>query len=88
MDEEIITFGDTEIEKQIFYRYKSPIFLEDANTDNTLVSNIISSYGKIYIYFIGYLYDDYRSKPLHIMPPKTSAYVKDHDENYLGQNYH
>ena len=46
MDEEVITFGDTEIEKQKFYRYKSPIFLEDVNTDNILVPNKISSFGK------------------------------------------
>ena len=29
---------------------------------------------KSYEYFIGYLYD--KVKPLHIMLPKTSAYVK------------
>ena len=33
MNEEITTFGDIEIEKQKSYRYKSPIFLEDVNTD-------------------------------------------------------
>ena len=26
-----------------------------------------------------YLYDDYKVKPLHIMLPKTSAYVKSYD---------
>ena len=41
MDEEIITFGNIEIEK-----YNSFIFLEDVNTDNILVSNKISSYWK------------------------------------------
>ena len=46
MDEEVIKFGDTEIEKQKFYRYKSPIFLEDVNNDNILVPNKISSFGK------------------------------------------
>ena len=84
MNEEIIKFIDSEIEKQIFYRYKSPIFQEDVNSDNILVSNIVSSYGKKYKYFIGYLYDDYRDKPLTIMYVKTSAYVKDYDENRLG----
>ena len=29
MGKEILTFGDTEIEKHKFYRYNSPIFLED-----------------------------------------------------------
>ena len=30
-------------------------------------------------YFIGYLYNDNKVKPLHIMLPKTSAYVKRYD---------
>ena len=30
-------------------------------------------------YFIGYLYDDHKVKPLHIMLFKTSAYVKSYD---------
>ena len=30
-------------------------------------------------YFIGYLYNDDKVKPLHLMLPKTSAYVKSND---------
>ena len=37
---------------------------------------------KTYKYFNGYLYNDYKGKPLYIMLPKTSAYVKRYD----GQN--
>ena len=37
MDEEIITFGDIEIEKQKFY-LKNFYFFEVVNTDNILVS--------------------------------------------------
>ena len=40
---------------------------------------MISSSEKNYKYFIGYLYNDYKVKPLHIMLPKTSAYVKSYD---------
>ena len=36
---------------------------------------------KKYKYFIGYLYDDYKIKPLYIMLPKTSVYLK----SYYGQ---
>ena len=32
-----------------------------------------------YKYFVDYLYDDYKVKPLHIMLPKTSAYIKSND---------
>ena len=31
MGKQILTFGDIEIEKDKFYRYKSPIFLEDVD---------------------------------------------------------
>ena len=36
---------------------------------------------KKYKYFIGYLNNDYKAKSLHVMRPKTSAYVK----SYNGQ---
>ena len=39
-------FGDIEIEKQNLYSYESPIFLEDVNTYNILVSEKICFYGK------------------------------------------
>ena len=34
---------------------------------------------KNYKYFIGYLYNDHKTKPLHIILPKTSTYVKSCD---------
>ena len=34
---------------------------------------------KNYKYFIGYFYNDHKVKPLYIMLPKTSAYVKSCD---------
>ena len=39
----------------------------------------ISSGKKNYKYFIGYLCDDYKTKPLYIILPKGSAYVKIYD---------
>ena len=39
------------------------------------VANKISSRENNYEYFIGYLYDNHKVRPLHIMLPKTSAYV-------------
>ena len=43
--------------------------------DNILLSNKISSGEKNYKYFIGYVVDNYRIKPLHLRLPKT-RYVK------------
>ena len=48
MDKEILTFGDTEIEKNKFCRYKSPIFKKDADIEKLLVSNKIFSGEKNY----------------------------------------
>ena len=53
--------------------------LEDVDPDNSLVYKKISSGEKCCIYFIGYLYDDYKIKPLHLMLPNTSAYLKGTD---------
>ena len=47
--------------------------------NKVLVSNNISSAEKNNKYVIDYLYDDYEVRPLHIMLPKTSAYVKGYD---------
>ena len=40
---------------------------------------MISSGEKNYKYFIGYLYNYDKVKPLHIMLPKTSVYIKSYD---------
>ena len=79
MDKEIFIFGDIEIEKNKFYRHKAPILLEDVDTEKVLVSNKISFGEKNFKYFIGYLYNYNKVKPLHIMLHKISAYVKSYD---------
>ena len=52
----------------------------DVDIEKVLVSNKISFGGKNYKYFIGYFYKGNKVKPLNIMLPKTSAYVKIYDE--------
>ena len=59
MGKEILTFENIEIEENKFYRHKSPILLNDIDTEKVLVSNQIS-----FSYFIGYLYDNHKVKPL------------------------
>ena len=76
MGKEILTFGDIEIEKNKFYCNSNSIFLKDVDIEKVLVSNKISFGEKGYKYFICYLYNDHKVKPLRIMLPKTSAYVK------------
>ena len=81
MGKELLTFGDTEIEKNKFYRNKTPVPLRNVDIEKVLLSNKISFGEKNYKYFIGYLYKDHKVKPLHMMLPKTSTYVK----SYEGQ---
>ena len=66
MGEEFSTFGNIEIEKNKFYRDKTPIFLRCRYWKSI-------SFGKKN--FIGYSYDN-QVKSLHIMLPITTAYVK------------
>ena len=79
MFEEILTFGKIETEKNKFHRYRSPIYLEDIDIENVLVSNKIFSGGNNYKYFIGYFCGNYKIKPLHVILPKSIAYVKIYD---------
>ena len=43
------------------------------------MSNKVSLGEKNYKYFIGYLHNDNKAKPLNIMLRKTNAYVKGYD---------
>ena len=58
--------------------------LEDVDTEKVLVSNKISFGEKTYEYFIGYFYNDYKIRPLHIMLPQSSAYVESCDRQTKG----
>ena len=75
MSKELLTFEDIEIEKNKFYHHKTP----DVSIEKVLVSNKISFGEKNYIYFIGYLYNGNKVKPLNIMLPKTNTYVRSYD---------
>ena len=65
--------------KKQFYYYKTPTLFEGVDIEKALVPNKISFREKNYKYFTGYVYDNHKVKPLHIMFPKTSTYVKSYD---------
>ena len=77
MGKETWTFRDIKIEKNKFYRNKIYVPLRDVDIEKVLISTKIFFGGNKN--FIGYLYIDHKVKPLHIMLPKTSAYVKAYD---------
>ena len=84
MGKEILTFGDFKLKKNKFYLHKTPILLKYVDVDKLLVCNKISFGEKNYKYFIGYLYNDNKVKSLHIMLPKTSAYLKSYVDKLNG----
>ena len=51
----------------------------DVDIEKVLASKNISFGEKNFKYFIGYLYDNHKVKPLYITLPKTSAYLKGYD---------
>ena len=77
----VLTFGNVEIEKNKFYLHKTTASLRDVDILKVLVSNQIYFGEKNYKYFIGYLYNDHKVKPLHLILPKTSTIVK----SYVGK---
>ena len=79
MGKEILTFGNIDLEKIRFYSNKTSVLLKNINIEKVLVSNKISFRENNYKYFVGYLYNDDKVKPLNIMLPKTSTYVKSFD---------
>ena len=54
MDQKIIKFDDTEIEKYKFYQHKSPFLKGNININKIAVSNKVSFRKKDFKYFIGY----------------------------------
>ena len=53
--------------------------MRDVDIKKVLVSSKITFGEKNYKSFIGYIYDNHKVKTLHIMLPKTSAYMKSYD---------
>ena len=67
--------------KRIHFTALKVLFLKkDVDIEKVLVSSKISSGEKSFEYIIGYLFNDYKVEPLHIVLPKTSTYVKSYDE--------
>ena len=76
MGKKTLTFDNIETEKNKLYRHNTPIFWD---IKIVLLSKKIYFRETNYKYFIGYLFDNHKAKPLHIMLPKTTAYVKCND---------
>ena len=78
MDKEIITFGDTEVEKHKFHQHKRTILIDNVNI-NKIVSKTILFGRKGFTYFTGYK-NDRKMRPLCIILLKMGVYRRDFDE--------
>ena len=67
-----------------FYASKQAIPLNSVNTNNIIVSYRIKHNNDGFKYFIGYLHDDDVIKPLCIILPEMSGYIKYFDNG--GKN--
>ena len=62
-------------------------FLKDVDIEKALVSNKFYFGEKNYKFFTGYLYNDDKFNPLHIMLPETSVYLKSYDGQTKWMNF-
>ena len=69
----MVKFGKTKIAKENFYAAKKRIKIWDVNVDNKVISKLVKTKTKSK-YLIGYSEKDIR--PLVLIMPKTSGYVK------------
>ena len=78
MDEKIVNFDDSEIEKYKFHQYKRPISINNIDVNKIVVSNKASLGKNDFKYCISY--KDAKKISLWIILPKISAYRRDFDK--------
>ena len=76
MSKQTLLFNDTEVNKKIFYASKQAIPLNLVNTNTIVISYRVKQNNDTYKYFIGYLHHDDVIKPLCVILPQMSGYIK------------
>ena len=76
MKKQTLKFGDIVVNKGEFHASKQPIALNLVNTSKIVVSDKLKHSDDSFKYFIGYLHDDDVIKPLCIILPQISGYIK------------
>ena len=76
MSRQALVFNDIEVNKKGFYASKQAIPLNLVNTNNILISYRVKQNNDTYKYFIGYSHEDGVIKPLCIVFPQMSGYIK------------
>ena len=84
MSEQTLKFGDIVVNKKEFHASKQVIALSSVKTGKILVSYKFKHRDDGFKYCIGYLHDDDVIRPMCIILPQMSAYIKYFDND--GKN--
>ena len=84
MSEKTLKFGDIVVNKKNIHASKQTIALNSIKTGKILVSYKFKHSDDANKYFIGYLHDDDVIRPLGIILPQMSGYIKYFDDD--GKN--
>ena len=76
MSKQTFLFNDIEVNKKYFYASKKAIPSNLVNTNIIVISYRVKQNNDTYKCFVGYSYDDGVIKPLCIVLPQMSGYIK------------
>ena len=75
-DDQTLKFGDIVVDKREFHASKQVIALNLVNPNKIVVSDKFKHSNDDSKFFIGYLHDDNVIRPLYIILPQMSGYIK------------
>ena len=87
MSEHTLNFGDTVVNKREFHASKQVIALNLVNTNKIVVSDKFKHSDDSSKYLIGYLRDDDVIRPLCIILPQMSGYIKYFDNGEKNMSF-
>ena len=76
MSKQTLMFNDIGVNKKDLYASEKAIPLNLVNTNNIVISYRVKQSNDTYKYFIGYLHDDGVIKPLCVILPQMSGYIR------------
>ena len=87
MSEQTLKFRDIVINKREFYASKQAIALNLVNTNKIIVSDKFKHNDDGFKYFIGYLHDYDVIRPLRIILPQISGYIRYFDNSEKNMSF-
>ena len=81
MNKQTLGFNDIVVNNKDFYASKKAIPLNSVNSNNIAISYRVKHNDDSYKYFIGYLHYDGVIRPLCVILPQMSGYIKYFEKN-------